>query len=131
MTAAPDASRSRSSSTIGDEPSLRAAVHLVSEVRDRWRRGEPPDAAAVLAQHPELMAHQTIVVKLATAEYRQRTQAGEAVDSATFSGRFPVCQGRILQLIELDKMLDHDPRFAPRTRPRDGPNRGNRSLDFS
>ena len=130
MTAAPDASRSRSSSTIGDEPSLRAAVHLVSEVRDRWRRGEPPDAAAVLAQHPELMAHQTIVVKLATAEYRQRTQAGEAVDSATFSGRFPVCQGRILQLIELDKMLDHDPRFRAQDETAGWPKPGESFLGF-
>src|SRR5262249_47556838 len=61
----------------------------VEAIRGHWRRGEPADALAVLASHPELWADRDAVLDLAYDEYCQRAEAGVVPNLDAFCARFP------------------------------------------
>jgi eukaryotic-like serine/threonine-protein kinase len=61
---------------------------LVRAILDAWNQGEPPDAAAALARHPQLAEDRDAVVDLAYEEYCLRVEAGERIDHAAFAACF-------------------------------------------
>jgi serine/threonine protein kinase len=61
---------------------------VLQEILKAWNQGEPPDAAAVLARHPQLAHDRDAVVDLAYEEYCLRVEDGEPIDKGTFAARF-------------------------------------------
>ncbi len=58
-------------------------------IKEAWRTGHAPDAAAALLTNPELAADRAIALDLAYEEYCTREEAGEALDSEQFCAKFP------------------------------------------
>ncbi len=81
---------------------------FVENVKEHWRAGKTPDVVAVLAEHPELRHHKTVVFDLAYQEYLYRQQAGESIDADTFSQRFPSCQKSLQLFIALQSLIPPD-----------------------
>src|SRR4051812_42705409 len=82
---------------------------LVRERIDRWREGSEPDAAVVLAEHPELRGAKSLVLDLALAEYSLRTAAGDAVERDDFCDRFPTFRQSIAKMLDVQDYLDKCP----------------------
>ena len=57
---------------------------LVRERIDDWRAGDEPDAARLLADHPELLASKSLVLDLGLAEFSLRSAAGDGVGRDSF-----------------------------------------------
>jgi hypothetical protein len=87
-----------------------AARELAAELRRRWRRGEvTADAAAVLAEHPDLARHKSVVVDLAYEEYLLREKAGGVPEPGLFADRFPVFRGSIRNMLDAHRLLVEQP----------------------
>src|SRR5688500_7945873 len=71
----------------------------------RWQAGGPPDAAAVLADHPELGNNRPLALDLVYEEYCLRREAGEHVELDEFCARFPEYADSFRKLIETDDFL--------------------------
>ncbi len=84
----------------------------ISEVIERWRAGEQPDADAVLRAHPELAGQKSAVLDLAYEEYCLRAAAGESLHSSTFCDRFPGCQHSLQRLLCVHDYLNQDSVFC-------------------
>ncbi|AMV24045.1 Serine/threonine-protein kinase PknH [Gemmata sp. SH-PL17] len=82
---------------------------LATELKRRWRRGESPDAAAALAEHPELTRHKSLVVDLAYEEYLLREKAGAAPEISAFAGQFPVFGGSVRKVLDAHQLLTEHP----------------------
>ena len=96
------------SNTLGD-PGAVTAFQLASEVSQRWRQGESPDLSCVLQSNPELLKYRSVVLELAHEEYCARVENGESVDVGEFASRYPPLQRSLMLLIEVRKLLEHDP----------------------
>ena len=81
----------------------------IAAVIDRWRGGEPPDARAVLSQHPEIVGRKSVVLDLAYEEYCLRTESGERIASSTFCEQFPTYRHSLQRLLEVHQYLRSDP----------------------
>src|SRR6267142_1508550 len=92
-----------------DSLSLKA---LVREQIDDWRSGGEPDAAGVLAEHPELRGAKSLVMDLVLAEFNLRTAAGDSIAKSTFCDRFPAYRQSIVKMLEVQEFLDQCPQFA-------------------
>jgi serine/threonine protein kinase len=84
---------------------------LTSEVRKRWDQGEYTDLATLLEKHPEIKHCRSFVLDLAHEEYCRRLATGECLDADEFSRQFPSYQKSLYFLIEVHKLLEHDPHF--------------------
>jgi serine/threonine protein kinase len=90
------------------------AERLAAEIKQRWRDGEPPDAAAALAEYSELLAFKSVVVELAYEEYCLREQGDAAPQVGPFCARMPAFRGSIRKVIEAHRLLiDHPEVLAP------------------
>ncbi|HUT09617.1 MAG TPA: serine/threonine-protein kinase [Thermoguttaceae bacterium] len=107
------------------------AERIASEIKDRWRRGEPPDTAVALSDHSQLKRHRSIVLDLACDEYFHRVRRGESLDADEFSRRFPSMQKSLLLLIEVNRLLDEHPDFRESQGGIAWPKPGTRFLGFS
>jgi serine/threonine protein kinase len=88
---------------------VEAARALAAELKRRWRRGAPPDAAAALIEHPDLVHHKSVVVELAYEEYLLREEAGSAPDHGAFADRFPAFRGSIRNMLDAHRLLVERP----------------------
>src|SRR5215471_4121432 len=91
------------------------SAHLQAIVRERiedWLAGAKPDAAGVLAEHPELRQVRPLVLDLALAEFNFRRAAGDRVDCAEFAERFPAHRNAILKQLAVQEAFDCFPAFA-------------------
>lgn len=101
------------------------------EIRKRWSRGESPDLATLLSEHPELKAHRSVFLDLAHDEFCRRVEAGEAVDTDEFCRQFPSFQNSLYMLIEVNRLLRLDPQ-SPTTDGAPGwPTAGESFLGYS
>ncbi len=82
---------------------------LVRERIERWREGGEPDAAVVLAEHPELRGAKSLVMDLVLAEYSLRTAAGDAVGRDEFCDRFPTYRQSVARMLDVQDFLDKCP----------------------
>jgi tetratricopeptide (TPR) repeat protein len=94
---------------VGYAASVAGAEHLATEIKRRWRAGEPPDAAAALADHPELLAFKSVVVALAYEEYCLREQRDGAPAVGPFCDRMPAYRASIRTVIEAHRLLGEHP----------------------
>jgi tetratricopeptide (TPR) repeat protein len=76
--------------------SLRQAA---AAIREEWRRGVEPDAAAALACQPELRTDKAAALDLAFEEYCLRFDAGEAPEPEAFCDRFPTYRMSLRRLV--------------------------------
>src|SRR5688572_27517366 len=79
---------------------------------DRWYAGGKPDAAGVLAEHPELAYAKSLVLDLALAEFNVRTASGDVVEKSEFCDQFPEYRLSIERLLGTQNGLDQFPGFA-------------------
>src|SRR5436190_14269723 len=103
---------------------------IVRERIDRWREGGEPDAAVVLAEHPELRGAKSLVMDLVAAEYSIRLAAGEAVGKSAFCERFPAYRQSIAKLLQVQEYLDKCPTFAAKDDPTRWPGPGEEFLGY-
>ncbi len=115
----------------GDDQGVLLASRVASEMKSRWRQGEPPNVATALREHPELKRYRSIVLDLAYDEYRHRCQAGESLDADEFSRRFPSLQKSLYLLIEIQELLNQDPDFRALQESAQWPEPGESFLGFS
>ncbi len=101
-----------SPSTLASDGGLISANRLAETIKRRWLQGQSPDVVAVLAEHPELGRYRSVVLDLACQEYQHRLRRGESLDVEEFSGRFPSLQKSLYMLLEVQRLLDHDPQFC-------------------
>jgi eukaryotic-like serine/threonine-protein kinase len=105
------ARRSGDSTLPVEDTALRAATSLAALVRERWRAGERPDAAAVLATNEVLRQCRSVGLGLAYEEFRLRRQGGESLTPQNFARRFPSLERSLCLLIGVHELLSHDPEF--------------------
>lgn len=105
---------------------LRAA--RAEEIKDAWRAGEQPDAAAALRENPELAGDRAAAIDLAYEEFCAREEAGERLDSAAFCAGFSFGTS-LRRLINLHRFLDSHPDALAGT-PASWPEPGDAVADF-
>ena len=94
------------------DTNLRWAQRIASRVKERWRRGDSPDLVSVLADHPGMKNHRTIVLELAYEEYRIRLKGGESLAANEFSRRFRSLEWSLQCYIAVHGLLGNDPDYA-------------------
>lgn len=99
------------SNTLEGDKELLLAQRLALDVKNRWGKGEPPDVAAVLAEHSELKRYKSIALDLAYTEYQHRLKEGESLEPDEFASRFPSLHKSLCLLIEVQRLLQQDPRL--------------------
>ena len=110
-----------------DSVSLQA---LVREQIDDWRLRGQPDAAGVLAEHPELRGAKSLVLDLVLAEFNLRTAAGDTIAKSTFCDRFPAYRQSIAKMLQVQEFLDECPQFAREDRRARWPVPGDEFLGY-
>jgi serine/threonine protein kinase len=104
---------------------------VLAEVESLLRRGEPVDAQALLAAHPQLRGQKSAVLDLAYEEFCQRLEAGEAVDRDQFCTRFPQFQASLRRLLSAHcLMAENLERHPAVVSPADWPSPGQTFLGF-
>ena len=86
--------------------------NLVEDAIARWRSGEKPDAAAFLAQHPEIGSRKELVLDLIHEEFCLRREAGDTVVASTFVARFPAYRSSVVKMLQVEKFGEVNPQFA-------------------
>ncbi len=81
------------------------SLELIEEMRALHACGQPADAWAVLACHPEVMPDKMLLTDLATEEFVLRSEAGEKLDYVAFAARFPAIDSSLRQLLVLHTLL--------------------------
>src|SRR6059058_2999390 len=82
-----------------------ALADLVDAVKTAWQAGAPPDTAAALRDHPELLRHRSIVVDLAYEEYCLREEAGRPPEEDEFCDRLPAFRSQVREVIRGHRLL--------------------------
>jgi serine/threonine protein kinase len=100
------------SGTRSDRTFLR---HLASVIKERWKNGEPPDAAKALEDYPVLNRVKAVQLELAFEEYRLRRQAGEQPDLDSFCRRFPSLKVSLRRLVEAHELRGESPTWLTET----------------
>ncbi len=95
--------------TAAPAADIEAARTLAKTLKQRWRQGAAPDAAAALADHPDLAHNKSAVIDLAYEEFLLREQAGEAPGLDSFVDRFPAFRGSIRGALEAHRLLTERP----------------------
>jgi hypothetical protein len=86
----------------------------VAALKRAWRDGDPPDAAAAVAAHPDLLRHRSLAVELAYEEYCLREEAGATPPADSFCRRFPAFRSHLREVIRGHRFLaDHPDALAP------------------
>lgn len=86
----------------------------IEAIRRQWREDESsPDAAKVLAQHPEW--NSSLALEVVMEEFCVRLESGESIDSTKFCQRFPQFRSQLtVQLEALRYFLQHTEELGAR-----------------
>ena len=120
----------RSTDESGNDSDLQWPLHTASTVKDHGHGGVIPNLASVLASHPGLENHRTVVLNLAYEEYRLRLKAGESLDAREFSRRFPSLERSLHFFILVNSRADDNPDLAGLQGAAPWPEPGCRFLGF-
>jgi serine/threonine protein kinase/Flp pilus assembly protein TadD len=104
---------------------------VAAAIKDLWRGGQPPDARAALAQHPDLRAEKSVIIDLAYEEYCLREEAGQAADPDEFCQRFPTYQASLRKLILAHRQFGDDSYTVAAGQPVRWPEPGESFLGFN
>ncbi|MEX2174257.1 MAG: serine/threonine-protein kinase [Pirellulaceae bacterium] len=86
--------------------------HLVDDTIQRWRDGEPPDAASFLAEHPEIGARRTLALDLIHEELCLRKESGDTIVASTFVERFPDYRSSVVKMLTVEQYGESHPQLA-------------------
>jgi eukaryotic-like serine/threonine-protein kinase len=103
----------------------------VAAIKKTWELGALPDAAAVLAQHPELLADKSVVLDLAYEEYCLRAERGAVPDPDSFCDRFPAYRSSLRSLLRGHEFLADKSGMLASAPPPRWPEAGERWGDFT
>ena len=106
------------------------ALRVASMAKDRWRGGGVPNLAGVLASHPALKNHRTIVLELGYEEYCMRRKAGEALDVDEFSRRFDSFERSLNVFITVQSVVEREAAKGELPGPAAWPQAGGQLLGF-
>jgi serine/threonine protein kinase/Flp pilus assembly protein TadD len=115
----------------GPERPSTTATPTASAIKAGWGRGETPDAAAALAQHPEFLADKSVVLDLAYEEYCLRAETGAAPDTEAFCARFPAYRSSLRRLLKTHCYLALNSERLEEAPPVRWPEAGQRCGDFT
>jgi serine/threonine protein kinase len=87
---------------------------LVAALKEAWRRGEPPDAARAIREHPDLLRRRTLVVDLAYEEYCLLDEAGCPPEPEEFCRRLPAFGSQVREVIRGHRELAEHPELFAR-----------------
>jgi serine/threonine protein kinase/Tfp pilus assembly protein PilF len=104
---------------------------LVSQIKARWRQGEPADARAALDLHRELRADRSAAMDLAYEEFNRRRGTGEDLDPEAFCRRFPAIQSSLRRLVSAHLLLEENPELLEEPPPARWPEPGETFLGFT
>jgi tetratricopeptide (TPR) repeat protein len=96
-------------------PTERLAA-VAEAVQRRWAAGDPPDARAALAAHPELAAHKPLVLELAYEEFCLRAEAGHPPAAGAFAAGFPFAES-VARLLAVHSVIGRHPSLGGSGRP--------------
>jgi serine/threonine protein kinase len=115
------------------ETSVAAALSastFVAELIAACPPGEPLDAHAVLAEHPELIHHKSALLELAYEDFCRRDDLGMPVEPGEFASRFPTISRSLLHQIEVHLLLADGPAEERSSTEPQWPAPGQAWLDF-
>jgi serine/threonine protein kinase/Flp pilus assembly protein TadD len=112
------------------EPQVLTIPAMAAEIKEDWIRGQTPDAAAVLAEHPELLADKSVVLDLAYEEYCLRAEAGDAPEPDDFCTKFPAHRSSLRRLITAHQLLELNSSLLGSSTPAHWPRAGQLWGDF-
>lgn len=92
------------------------ASQVAAAAYRRWAGGEPPDAAAVVAAHPQVAADKPLVLELAYEEFCLRAEAGRPPDPVVFAAHFPFAES-VARLLAVHSFIDRHPSLGGGGRP--------------
>jgi serine/threonine protein kinase/Tfp pilus assembly protein PilF len=108
-------------------PSEASGRDLLTELRQRWERGEPVRAEELLTGP----ADKSLVLDLAYEEYCLRQEAGESPDPDEFCRRFPNYHTSLHRLLEAHQLLAENPQLLSATRAERWPAPGDTFAGFA
>ena len=86
------------------------AAALAAEIKQRWRNGDsPPDVAAALDAHPELVRFKSAVIDLAYEDYCLREELGFPPDPEQFCAGLPAFQSGVQSVVLAHRLLADRP----------------------
>lgn len=88
--------------------SARQRTARAESIKEAWRTGQIPDAAAALLIDPDLAADRPLALDLAYEEFCTREEAGESPDPEEFCARFPFCTS-LRRLLNIHQFLGDHP----------------------
>ncbi len=88
------------------------------DLRERWLRGERPDAAEYLQRYPQLATDSESAVDVIYAEFLVREELGEPCDACDFQRCFPTYAHTLIDQIRLHRSLDSDDHGPTASGPR-------------
>lgn len=78
---------------------------LAAGIKERWREGDRPDAAAALAAYPDLWRCKSLVIDLAYEEFCLREAAGAAPEIGPFCDRFAAYRTSLQCLLDAHRRI--------------------------
>ncbi len=99
-------------SKAGPADVLVTGEELVAEVTARWRAGAPPDARAVLDEHPELAENHPLAMELIYEEFIFHAEAGSFPDEEYLATRFPEVEHSVRRMVQAHREVAKE--SAPR-----------------
>ena len=102
----------------------------ISVFVDRWRKGEPPCAHAVLRENPESARNKNAVLDLAYEEFCLRREAGESIAPSTFCNQFPTYFKSLERLLDVHECWPPTAALASTATAIDWPVAGDEFLGF-
>jgi len=128
---AEETSRLDSTITKGVQNGVSGIESLALRIKRQWQNEGKPDATAAFDLHPELRHFRSLAIDLAHEEYDLRTKGGEPIDTEEFCGQFPSLQQSLFMMIEVEKLLETDPRYQELCQTIVWPEIGDRVMGFT
>lgn len=94
-----------------------APADLVAALKQAWRAGGEPDAAGAVRDHPELLAHKSLVIDLAYEEYCLREEAGRPAEPESFCRALPAYRSQVREVIRGHRELAAHPELFAEAAP--------------
>ncbi len=107
-----------------------ACRQLADSIVVGWKNGQSADTDQVLANHPELTRHKSVVLDLAYEEFCQREERGESLKKSRFCSRFPNFRSSLRRQLEIHQLVQDQRDAMENSVAMAWPELGEQFLDF-